>query len=111
MLIELTVAVGILAVAMAAVAASWHTDRKLLEAGYYRAVAIEIVDGEMETLVAGECQAYPDGTHDLAMRADAAANLPDGTLRLTRQGPRLRLEWRPARLRKGGRVVREVTLK
>jgi len=110
-LLELTAAVGILAIVLAGFAAACHTDQRMLRASYIRAVAIEIVDGEMETLVAGEWRAYPDGTHQLTPRADAARNLPDGTLRLTRRGARLRLEWLPARRGYGGRVVREATVR
>ena len=109
-LIELTAAVGILIVVMAGFAAALYTDQQALRASYYRAVAIEIVDGEMEALAAGEWQAHGQGTHGYAVEADAARNLPDGRFRLTVAGKRLRLEWLPARRGKGGTVVREVTL-
>ena len=111
MLIELTCAMGILAVVMAGVAATSYTDLQALRAGYTRAVAIEIVDGEMEWLLAGEWRAHPEGAHDYAVRAAAAANLPDGRFVLTREGTRLRLEWLPAGRGKGGRVVREGVVK
>ena len=110
MLIELTAAVGILAVVLAGVAASMYGDQRALRASYYRAVAIEIVDGEMERLAAGEWRAYGQGTHPLEPQADAAASLPDGRFLLSVEGTRLRLEWQPAQHGNGGRVVREVTL-
>ena len=110
-LIELICAVGILTVVMAGVAAAWYTDHQALKANYYRAVAMEIVDGEMEALLAGEWQAHAEGTHDYAPLADAARNLPDGSFRLTVRGRTLRLEWLPARRGKGGRVVREARVK
>lgn len=110
-LMEGMVAVAILGAVMAAFAAAMLTDRAALKAAYYRAVAIEIVDGEMERLVAGEWQAFPEGSTTIAPKAEAARNLPDGKFVFTRRGRRLRLEWVPNDLRKGGRVVREVKLK
>lgn len=110
MLIELTAAVGILIVVTAGFAAAIHTDAKVLRACYYRAVAIELVDGEMERLAAGEWQAYGQGTHRFSVEADAAQNLPDGAFVLTVQGKTLRLVWTPDQQGKGGRVVREVML-
>ncbi len=106
-LIELTVAIGLLAVAFTGFAVSQATDVAVLKAQYYRAVAMEIVDGEFEALLAGEWRAFGEGVHAYPVRADAAANLPDGTFTLTVKGKHVRLEWTPARLRQGGRVVRE----
>ena len=108
MLIELTAAVGILIVVTAGFAAAIHTDGRVLRACSYR--AIELVDGELERMAAGEWQAHGQGTHELTLEADAAANLPDGTFVLSVKGKTLRLEWRPAQRGKGGRVAREVTL-
>ncbi|HUT33746.1 MAG TPA: prepilin-type N-terminal cleavage/methylation domain-containing protein [Planctomycetota bacterium] len=110
-LIELTVAVGVLAVVMAAFAVACHTDQQALRANYYRAIAIEIVDGEMEALVAGEWRAVPEGAHAYPVRADAARNLPDGRFTLTLAGRHLRLEWAPARSGNGGCVVREAEVR
>jgi len=110
MLVELTVAVAVLVIVMAGFSAAYYTDAKALRATYCRAVAIEIVDGEFEALLAGEWQAYGEGAHDYKPRADAAANLPDGAFALTIEGKSIRLEWLPAQQGKGGRVVREATL-
>lgn len=110
MLIELTAAVGILIVVTAGFAAAMHADAKVLRACYYRAVAIELVDGEMERLAAGEWRAYGQGTHRLSPEAEAAANLPDGAFVLAVRGKTLRLEWTPQQRGKGGRVAREVPL-
>jgi len=106
-LIELTVAVGLLAVVFTSFAVTYSTDVAMLKSQYYRAVAMEIVDGEFEALLAGEWQAFGEGIHDYPVRADAARNLPDGKFTLTVKGKHVRLEWTPARLRQGGRAVRE----
>ena len=109
-LIELTVAAGLLALVVTGLAAAQFTDLRWLRAQYARAVAMEIVDGEMEVLLAGECKAFGEGTHAYPVRGDAARNLPDGKLSLTVQGKTVRLEWTPVQLRQGGRVVREARI-
>jgi len=106
LLIELTVAIGILSVAFIAFAAAYGSEQKLLKTYYYRAVAMEIVDGEMEALAAGEWKAYGEGTHKYAVRAEAARSLPDGRFVLTVGRGRVRLEWVPDR--PGSGVAREV---
>ena len=106
-LIELIVAVGLLAVMVGAFAAAQHTERRALLAQYRRAVAMEIVDGEMEALAAGEWRAWSEGEHAYPVQAEAAKNLPDGRFVLTRTGKRVRLAWRP---KHGSPIVREVTL-
>ena len=62
------VAIAILAVAMLPLSAGFFADQKVLRSHYWRAVAMEIVDGEMEILVAGEHRANQVSTlpHNLA---------------------------------------------
>lgn len=107
-LIELIVAAGLLALVGGGFAAAQFTDARVLRAQYARAVAIEIVDGEMEVLLAGEWKAFGEGTHDYPIRGDAARNLPAGKLSLTVRGKTVRLEWTPIKPHQVGRVVREV---
>ncbi len=110
LMLELIVAIGLLTFLLASFAAShWH-EVKLGKARYWRAIAIEIVDGEMEALLAGEWRACAKGTQGYEVRADAAANLPQGKFLFTRKGKTIRLEWRPARRGRGGNVIREATL-
>ena len=52
-----------------------------------------------------------DGVQDFTPRALAAKNLPEGKFQLTLTGQRLRVEWLPEEKDKGGKVVREVTVK
>jgi hypothetical protein len=51
---DLFVAMGILAVAIMPLAFSYVRETRLLRAEYFRGAAMEIVDGEMEILVAGD---------------------------------------------------------
>ena len=107
---ELIVAMAILVIAVLPLGYSFVYDARVLRATYQRAVAMEIVDGEMEILLAGDRHLIPEGTQAYAIHAEAATNLPPGQFQLTRAGARVRLAWTPAK-RGIGSVSREVTLK
>ena len=104
---EVVIAMGILTLAVLPLAFSFLREQKLTRAYYYRAIATEIIDGEMETLMAGEWRAFGGGSQVYPVRAEAAKNLPQGKFTLTLDGDRVRLEWLPEKSGKGGRVVRE----
>jgi hypothetical protein len=107
---ELVVAMALLTIALLPLGYSYLTEARLLRADYHRAIAMEIVDGEMEILAAGEWRAFPEGAQAYAVHAAAAGNLPPGQFRLTRTGNRLLLEWAADRHRGIGIVKREVTV-
>ena len=111
LMVELLVALAIVIGVLFPLAYSFVHERRLARACYQRAVAMEIVDGEMETLLAGEWRAFPPGTHDYQVRAGAATNLPPGRLTLLVQPPTLRLRWQPALKDHGGAVVRQATIR
>lgn len=100
---DLVIAMAILASTMIPLSFSFLREQKLLQLSYQRAVAMEIVDGEMEILQAGEWKSWPEGTQPYATQAAARTNLPIGNLTFTKQGEQLRLEWKS----KGVKVVRE----
>jgi hypothetical protein len=108
--IDLAIAMGILVLTMMPLAYSFSREARLFKASYCRAVAMEIVDGEMEILTRGEWRAFERGTHQYPVTADAARNLPDGEFILTVEAERLRLEWIPELKQRGGTVMREVVL-
>ena len=108
---ELLVAMSLLAGALLPLAYSIAAEHRLARAQYQRAVAMEIVDGEMETLVAGEWRAFTPGTHEYPVHAGAATNLPPGRFLLTVEAGKVRLEWKPAVTRHGGPVMREARVK
>jgi hypothetical protein len=85
----------------------WFHETRMLRTYYRDAVAMEILDGEMEILAAGEWRRFAEGQHELKPSANAAGNLPSGKFLLTRQLKLVRLEWRPER---GRKMVREVKL-
>lgn len=107
--VELTVALGLLVAAVLPLSVSFLRDALALRGQYHRAVALEIVDGEMEILAAGEWRAFPPGRHVYPVRAGAATNLPPGAFTLTVTSNRLRLVWQPAARGQGGPVAREIS--
>ena len=107
---ECVVALGILAAVMLPLSFSFMQETKMSRAYYHRAVALEIIDGEMEVLAAGEWRAFRDGRQSYPVRAASATNLPAGEFALTLRDGAARLEWIPKARGVGGAVVREVKL-
>lgn len=111
LLADMAVAMGILTMTIMPLAFAFTHEVKLIRAEYHRAVAIEIVDGEIEILAAGDWRNFPDGTQNYPVHAKAAANLPPGNFRLIKNGNHLRLEWKSDRPAGIGEVAREITMK
>jgi hypothetical protein len=111
LMLDLAIALSLLAVAMMPVAFSFARETRSIQGEYYRAAAMEIVDGEAEILAAGAGKNYPDGAHDYDVHSKAAPALPEGKFTLTKTGSHLRLEWKADHAAGLGAVVREVTLK
>lgn len=107
---ELLVAMAILAAVFFPLCLSWLNEQKALRAGYYRALAIGLVDGEMEILAAGEWRAFPVGARPYPVHARAVTNLPPGGFLLTVNERAIRLEWKPAKPFSGGPVWREMAI-
>jgi hypothetical protein len=111
LMVELLVAMALLTGAVLPLAYSIAKEKRLARAMYQRAVAMEIVDGELEVLATGGWRAYTNGTREYEVHALAASNLPPGRFWLTLQPGLVRLEWRPTVKQHGGSVVREVKLR
>ena len=105
--LELAVAIAILAAVMLPLGGAWYHETKMLRTYYRDAIAIEILDGEMEVLLAGGWRSIVDGEHELKPTANAATNLPPGRFVMKREGQRLRLEWQPQH---GRSMARETKL-
>ena len=108
---DLIVGMAILTIAIMPLAYSFIHDRQLLRAEYYRSVAVEAADGEMEILAAGAWQDFPDGRQVYTVHANAVAHLPPGHFQLTKTGRQLRLEWISDKHHGIGTVVREIIVK
>jgi hypothetical protein len=111
LMVELLVALAIVIIALLPIAYAFAAEHRLALASYQRAVAMEIVDGEMEVLLAGQWRDFSPGTHDYTVHAGAATNLPPGKFTLTVQPDRIRLRWQPALKDHGGPVTREAALR
>ena len=108
---DLMVGLAIFALALLPLGISFAKEFQLVRAHYWRSVAMEIVDGEMEILAAGEWRAFAEGPSPYVVKAVAATNLPPGLFVLTKSDKHLRLEWTPEQRKGVGAVVREVTVK
>ena len=111
MLTEAVVALGILATAMLPLAFSFFYESKLARAYFHQAVVMELIDGEMEVLAAGEWRALKPGRQSYTLRGTAATNLPPGECLLTLETNRARLEWIPQTRGTGGHFAREAMLR
>ena len=109
-LMELIVSISILTMVLSGFAALGMNGVRLFRQYYCRAAAMQIVDGEMEVLAAGEWRAYGPGVHEFHPPAQSAANLPPGRFVLTIGDGRCRLEWRPDSTNAGGPVTREAAI-
>jgi hypothetical protein len=111
LMMELLVAIAILTGALIPLAYSLVSEKQVARRYYQRAVAAELVDGELEVLAAGAWRAFPEGVHPYSVRAGALTNLPPGKFVLTIKTGRLRLEWLPGVKDHGGPLAREAVLK
>jgi hypothetical protein len=103
---ELMVAMAIVIIALLPMMTMRLHETRMARACYQRAVAMEIVDGEMELLLAGEWKSFAAGTNDYPLSVGLQDHLPPGTLTLAVAAGELRLQWTPADPRQGGAVVR-----
>jgi hypothetical protein len=104
---ELLVAMTLLVSVLLPISLSVMVEKRAARSSYDRALAMELVDGEMEILMAGEWRVFAPGTQEYPIRNDAIHNLPEGKLLLSVHTNRIRLDWRPAEKHHGGPVVRE----
>lgn len=107
--IDLAIGLILLSVAILPLGYSFMRERQTLHMEYTRALANEIVDGEMEVLAAGAANRLPDGTQAYTVQAQAAASLPPGHFELTKKDRYLRLAWMPDEADHVSAVVREIT--
>ena len=113
LLAELIVALVLLATALIPITFSIINDQRTFRNYYFKAIAMEIVDGEMEILKSGYWKEFEQGAQPYPTTAKAGENLPEGDFILTLKGKLIRLEWKM----KEGRyryyrvhIVREVNI-
>jgi hypothetical protein len=106
---DILVAISILTLTITPMAYFYVKEQSAARRLYQKAVAMEILDGEMEILAAGEWRSFKEGSQPYPLKGDAAKNLPKGEARLTISGKHLRLEWVPTKKLKENFIVREAT--
>jgi len=94
LLAELIVALVLLATALIPITFSIINDQRTFRNYYFKAIAMEIVDGEMEILKSGYWKEFEQGAQPYPTTAKAGENLPEGDFILTLKGKLIRLEWK-----------------
>jgi hypothetical protein len=111
LMVELLVAIALLTGALLPIAFSIASEKRLARTLYERTVAMEIVDGELEVLAAGEWKGLGPGVHAYHPNGAALTNLPKGEFIVRIDQTKIRLEWLAASNPNHPSVTREVVLK
>ena len=109
--LDVAVAITVLALVFIPLSVSSSGDLGLARRQYFEAVALQLIDGEMDVLLAGERRKYTPGEHQIKPVGEAVQNLPEGEFVLTVHDQKLTLAWVPTKRAKWGRVERVVELK
>lgn len=104
---DLAVALLLLTVALLPLAYSFASQRRLLQAEMDRAAVVQLVDGELELLLAGPWKKLPEGSSPVTLRTNGMARVVSGDCVVSKRGRALKIEWTPAPHSGVGRVVRE----
>ena len=109
--LDVAVAITVLALVFIPLSVSSSSDLNLARRQYFEAVALQLIDGEMDVLLAGERRKYTPGEHQIKPVGEAVQNMPEGEFTLTVHDQKLTLAWVPTKRAKWGRVERVVQLK
>ena len=109
--LDVAVAITVLALVFIPLSVSSSGDLDLARRHYFEAVALQLIDGEMDVLLAGERRKYTPGEHQIKPVGEAVQNLPEGEFVLTVHDQKLTLAWVPTKRAKWGRVERVMELK
>ena len=109
--LDVAVAITFLALVFIPLSISSSGDLDLARRHYFEAVALQLIDGEMDVLLAGERRKHTTGEHRITPIGEAVQNLPEGEFVLTVHDQKLTLAWVPTKRAKWGRVERVVELK
>ncbi len=109
--LDVAVAITFLALVFIPLSISSSGNLDLARRHYFEAVALQLIDGEMDVLLAGERRKHTTGEHRITPVGEAVQNLPEGEFVLTVHDQKLTLAWVPTKRAKWGRVERVVELK
>lgn len=110
MSVDLLIAMAIFLIGFFSLAYVSTSEMRLARSYYYDAVAMSLVDGELEVLAAGEWRELSEGPSDYEINALAFESLPVGKMLVTRTPQTIRLEWIPAGKGNGRRIARQFTI-
>jgi len=106
--LDVAIALTVLALVFIPLSVSSSGGLDLARRHYFEAVALQLIDGEMDVLLAGERRKYTTGEHRITPVGEAVQNLPEGEFVLTVHDQKLTLAWVPTKRAKWGRVERVV---
>ena len=109
--LDVAIAITVLALVFIPLSVSSSGDLDLARRHYFEAVALQLIDGEMDVLLAGEHRKYTPGEHRIKPVGESVQNLHEGEFVLSVQHEKLTMAWMPKKLDKWGRVERVVELK
>lgn len=109
--LDVAVALALLFIVFIPFGVSSWGDLDLARRQLHEAVARQLIDGEMDVLLAGERRNYTLGEHRIIPVGESVQNLPEGKFILTVEDQKLTLAWIPKKVAKWGRVERVVELK
>ena len=109
--LDVAIALTVLALVFIPLSVSSSGGLDLARRHYFEAVALQLIDGEMDVLLAGERRKYTLGEYGITPVSEAVQNLPEGKFVLTVKQKQLTLTWVPTKRAKWGRVERVVQLK
>ena len=109
--LDMAIALSLLALVFIPLSVSSSGGLDLARRHYFEAVALQLIDGEMDVLLAGERRKYTLGEYGITPVGEAVQNLPEGKFVLTVKQKQLTLTWVPTKRAKWGRVERVVQLK
>lgn len=104
--VELVIALAMFLIAFVPLGVLATRESRLARSLYFRAVAGEILDGELEVLLAGGWKSLSPGTNDLFVRAEATNSLPPGRFVAVFDPPRLMVQWRAQKPHTGADTLR-----
>lgn len=98
--VDLLTAIGLVVLGVLPLGFGFVHHRKLVRDATTRAIVLELLDGEMEVLAAGEHRSFTNAVQAFPLKGAAVLNLPPGSCTLTRSVPAnagidLALEWKP----------------
>ena len=93
--LDVAIAITVLVLVFIPLSVSSSGDLDLARRHYFEAVVLQLIDGEMDVLLAGERRKYTPGEHRIKPVGESVQNLPEGEFVLSVQDQKLTLAWVP----------------